>query len=85
MVDGIIGPSGLRALPVGVAEKRSVHYFCDYCQAQPSFSLARLSLALFLQSVHKLLLLVHKLLLLGHKLLVLVHKLLLLLTEKVEK
>ena len=28
--DRIIGPSGVRALPVGVAAKRSVHYFCDY-------------------------------------------------------
>ena len=26
----IIGPSGVRALPLGVAAKRSVHYICDY-------------------------------------------------------
>ena len=25
-----IGPSGVRALPLGVAVERSVHYFCDY-------------------------------------------------------
>ena len=25
-----IGPSGVRALPLGVAAGRSVHYFCDY-------------------------------------------------------
>ena len=24
------GPSGVRALPLGVAVERSVHYFCDY-------------------------------------------------------
>ena len=26
----VIGPSGVRALPLGVAAKRSVHYICDY-------------------------------------------------------
>ena len=31
-----IGPSGVRALPLGVAAERSVHY----CQAQPRPSLA---------------------------------------------
>ena len=25
-----IGPSGVRALPLGVAAKQSVHYICDY-------------------------------------------------------
>jgi hypothetical protein len=40
----------------------------------PSFSLARLSLALFSHSVHKLLLRLHKLLLLVHKLLLLTEK-----------
>ena len=25
-----IGPSGVHALPLGIAAERSVHYFCDY-------------------------------------------------------
>ena len=29
-VSPIFGPSRVRVLPVGVAAKRSVHYFCDY-------------------------------------------------------
>ena len=29
-----IGPSGVRALPLGIGAEQSVHYFCDYfCKA----------------------------------------------------
>ena len=30
MSDYLIGPSGVRALPLGVAVEQSVHSFCDY-------------------------------------------------------
>ena len=44
-----IGPSGVRALPLGVATERSVHYIWYYSQAP---ALAGLSLALISISPH---------------------------------
>jgi hypothetical protein len=34
----VFGPSGVRALPLGVAAKRSVHYICDYFSSFSFFS-----------------------------------------------